>query len=172
MQYNDVIDTIVKRRSIRSFTDQAISHEDLETIITCAQCAPSAMNRQAWRFVVVETPEKIASLVDTMRTVLESDSYDMYKPAAVILVGHLKHEPFSREDDACALQTIFLAAQSLGIGSCWINQLHGICDDPRIRAELGWLGLSDDYEVHGMAALGYAAKPAAPRMLKSSVSWA
>lgn len=59
-------------------------------------------------------------------------------------------------DCACALQNIFLAAKSLGIGSCWINQLGQTCDDPDVRAFLTQLGIPENHRVYGCAALGYA----------------
>ena len=60
-------------------------------------------------------------------------------------------------DCACAMQNIFLAAKSLGIGSCWINQLGQTCDDPDVRAFLTKLGIPENHRVYGCAALGYAA---------------
>lgn len=59
-------------------------------------------------------------------------------------------------DCACALENIFLAAKSLGIGSCWINQLGQTCDDPDVRAFLTKLGVPESHKVYGCAALGYA----------------
>ena len=59
-------------------------------------------------------------------------------------------------DCACAMQNIFLAAKSLGIGSCWINQLGQTCDDPDVRAFLMKLGVPENHRVYGCAALGYA----------------
>ena len=60
-------------------------------------------------------------------------------------------------DCACAMQNIFLAAKSLGIGSCWINLLGQTCDDPDVRAFLTKLGIPENHRVYGCAALGYAA---------------
>lgn len=58
---------------------------------------------------------------------------------------------------ALALWRIFfLAAKSLGIGSCWINQLGQTCDDPDVRAFLTKLGVPESHKVYGCAALGYA----------------
>lgn len=54
------------------------------------------------------------------------------------------------------MENIFLAAHSLGIGSVWINQLQGICDEPSIREILNDFGIPADHIVYGMAALGYA----------------
>ena len=52
-----------------------------------------------------------------------------------------------------------LAEHNLGLGSVWINQLQGICDEPAVRTELDALGLPGDHEVHGICALGHAAAP-------------
>ena len=60
-------------------------------------------------------------------------------------------------DCACAMQNIFLAAKSLGIGSCWINQLGQTYDDPEVRAFLTKLSIPENHRVYGCAALGYAA---------------
>ena len=65
---------------------------------------------------------------------------------------------FGKEDNACALENIFLAAWSFGIGSVWINQLQGICDRPAIREILDSFGIPKNHVVYGMAALGYPAQ--------------
>lgn len=172
MKTNAVIDNILARRSVRAFEERPIAHEDLETIVTCGQWAPSAMNRQEWVFVVVEEAEKVAQLASVMGAQLGKDSYDMYRPAAAILVAHKKGAAYGREDDGCALENIFLAAASLGIGSVWINQLQGICDEPAVRAKLTELGVPEDFEVHGIAALGYAAQEGKAHSRESQVVWA
>ena len=172
MKTNPVIETILSRRSTRVFEDRPLAQEDLETIVTCGQWAPSAMNRQEWVFIVITEAKRVAQLAEAMGPILGNDSYDMYKPAAAILVAHKKGALYGREDDGCAMQSMFLAAESLGIGSVWINQLQGICDEPPIRAELDALGVPPDYEVHGICALGYTAKPTPSRDRTSEVIWA
>lgn len=172
MSSNETIQTIMSRRSIRSFTDDSISREDMETIVECARWAPSAMNRQEWCFVVVQDRRAIADLADVVKIALSRDSYDMYRPAAIIIVGHKSDADWGSEDDGCAMQTIFLAAASLGIGSCWINQLQGLCDVPSVREKLTGLGLPSNYSVHGIAALGYAAADGKALARKSTVMWA
>lgn len=172
MKSNAVIENILDRRSVRAFTEEPVSREDLEAVVTCGQWAPSAMNRQEWCFVVVDDAEKIARLAETMRVVLGRDAYDMYRPAAIVLVGHVKGASFGREDDGCAMQTMMLAAHSLGLGSVWYNQLQGICDESAVRTELDALGLPGDHEVHGICALGHAAAPGKAHERTSQVVWA
>jgi len=66
-------------------------------------------------------------------------------------------------DCALALQNIFLAAQSLGLGSCYINQLHWLRDDPSIRAYLLELSIPKEHTICSSAAIGFIGKePTAP----------
>lgn len=157
---NEAIHNLMSRRSVRAFnTEQAISREDLQTIVDAARRAPSAMNRQTWTFVVVQNQEKIQSLAHAVGKALGRDSgYDFYRPNVLIICANrLKENPMGVQDCACALENIFLAANALGIGSVWINQLYDTCNDPAVRAELTGLGLPEACEVVGCAALGYAA---------------
>lgn len=157
---NEAIHNLMSRRSVRTFnTEQAISREDLQMIVDAARRAPSAMNRQTWTFVVVQNQEKIQSLARAVGKALGRDSgYDFYRPNVLIICANrLKENPMGVQDCACALENIFLAANALGIGSVWINQLYDTCNDPAVRAELTKLGLPEACDVVGCAALGYAA---------------
>lgn len=172
MKTNPVIENILGRRSVRAFTGEAVAREDLEAIVACGQWAPSANNRQEWTFVVVDDRARIARLAEIIRGALGRDAYDMYAPAAILIVAHAKGAPFGREDDGCAMQSMMLAAHSLGLGSVWINQLQGICDEPAVRAELDELGVPADAEVHGICALGHTAAEGRAHDRKSRVVWA
>ena len=59
-------------------------------------------------------------------------------------------------DCACAMENIFLTATSLGLASCWINQLGTTCDDPEVRTFITSLGVPENHKVFGCVALGYA----------------
>jgi len=158
-KFNEVINTIYTRRSVRKFSEKVIPREHLEIIADCARYAPSARNQQKWKFTVVHNREIIARIAEAVGKVLGRDGYDFYKPDALIITSSEKEYAFNIEDNACAMQTIFLAAHSLGIGSVWINQFKGICDDPTIREELRKLGIPDNHAVYGTAALGYGDLP-------------
>lgn len=153
---NQTMETILTRRSTRKFSDKPIPQEDLDLILQAALCAPSGMGLQTWQFTVVKNQERIQSLARAIETLLDRKGYNMYNPKVIIIPSNLRDSQFGKEDNACALENIFLAAHSLGIGSVWINQLQGICDDPSIRKELDGLGIPADHVVYGLAALGYA----------------
>ena len=152
---NDTMKTILTRRSTRKFKDKPIPAEDLDLILQAALHAPSGMGLQTWQFTVVKDKDKIAHLAAAVEKVLDRAGYDIYKPEVLIIPSNERESHFGREDDACALTSIFLAAHSLGIGSVWINQLQGICDEPSIRAVLTDLGIPASHVVYGMAAIGY-----------------
>jgi len=156
---NEVINNILTRRSVRKFSDKRIPVEQLEVIADCARYAPSARNQQKWRFTVVRDRELIASIAAVLGKAIGRDDYDFYKPDALILTSSEKDYKFNREDNACAMQTIFLAAHSLGIGSVWINQFMDMCDVPEVRAVLNELGIPENHAVYGTAALGYGDVP-------------
>lgn len=154
---NEVIQNIKTRRSVRSFADKRISDEDLREIAEAGMFAPSGMNRQTWQFTIVHNQEKIKALAVAIAEVLGRSGYNFYTPDALIIPSNVADSAWGRDDNACALQNIFLAAHSLGIGSVWINQLRDICDNPKIRPLLRDLGIPDNHIVYGLAALGYAA---------------
>jgi nitroreductase len=157
---NPVIDNILSRRSIREFADKPISYDDLQIILECALHAPSAMNKQSWHFTALTDKEEIAKLAAAVGSVLRRDDYDFYKPAALILTSNDRDCDFGKEDNACAMENIMLAAHSMGLGSVWINQLNGFSDTPGIKEALSDLDLPDNYVVYGAAAIGYPAHAA------------
>lgn len=157
---NSIIENILTRRSVRAFTEKKISREELETLVKCALYAPSARNLQTWQFTVISEKKDIEKLASAVGRTLGRDNYDMYKPSALIIPSNTVDSPFGRDDNACALENIFLAAHALGIGSVWINQLNGICDDPEIRKLLTGFGIPENHIVFGIAALGYPAETA------------
>lgn len=121
---NQTIETILSRRSVRSFQDKPLREEDLKAIVDCALHAPSARGLRTWKFTIVENREKIQELAKAMGEALGRPEYDMYKPQVIIIPSNEKNSRFGMEDNACAMENIFLAASSLGIGSVWINQLR------------------------------------------------
>lgn len=152
---NEIIRNIKTRRSVRAFSDRPIEKELLLEIADCARYAPSGMNGQPWNFCVVQKPELIAGLAACVGKELDRPGYDFYGPNALIIVSCDRNSRFELQDGSCALQNIFLAAASLGIGSVWINQLRNVCDAPECRRLLTELGIPEGFRVVGTAALGY-----------------
>lgn len=174
---NQVMNTILERRSVRKFTDQAVGDEELHAICQAAAYAPSAMNRQAWHFTVVSNREKLLRLNAAVKTTMaDSDverirarstdgTYNFYYNAPVLIIVSCSPDAlYPREDTGCALENIFLAAASLNLGSCWINQLgNGASEAPVVRAVLDEMDVPKNNRVYGCAAIGYPAETVAAK---------
>ena len=113
----DTIKAIKNRRSIRNYIDKEIPREILKDLINCGRLAPTGYNRQPWKFVVVtdkKLKEKIANLARYGRFIKEA--------GACIVVFCDKEKAFTLLEDACAAtENIIIAAESYGLGSCWVN---------------------------------------------------
>lgn len=168
MKTNAVIDAIRNRRSTRTYSERQITEEDMSTILDAAICAPSGMNLQTWHFTAIQDTGKLEELNKRIRAAFaksndphlkergKNESYNCYYHApTLIIVSNEPIKTWAGQDCATALQNIFLAAHSLGIGSCWINQLGQTCDDPEVREYLTQLGVPVNHNVYGCAALGY-----------------
>ncbi|WP_432627869.1 nitroreductase [Brotaphodocola sp.] len=154
---NAVMENLLTRRSVRAFEKKEIPAEELNQILQAAIYAPSGMNRQTWQFTVVTDAKKIQALAAAVGKALGREGYDMYQPAAIVVTTNERTSRHGIDDNACAMENMFLAAHSFGIGSVWINQLRDCCDVPEVRAILKSWGIPDDHVAYGIAALGYAA---------------
>ncbi len=153
---NQVINNILTRRSIRDFSDRKVAKEEVETLLQAAIYAPSGMNMQTWKFTALMNGELIEELAAAVAKAWDREGYNFYQAPCLIIGSNVKGSKWGRDDNACAMQNIFLAAHSLEIGSVWMNQLAGYSDEPEIRAILTRLGVPENHEVFGVAALGYS----------------
>lgn len=173
---NETLRTIFERRSVRAFSDKAINDDDLSAVLKAACYAPSALNSQAWHFTALRSPEILAALNDAVKSTSDSATVEritkrgngsfnfFYNAPVLVIVSCDAHKtPYPQADCSCALQNMFLAAHSLGIGSCWINQLTAHSFAPAIRNVLSAAGVPPQNTVYGCAALGYAAAVLPPK---------
>jgi len=119
-----VFEAVNKRRDVRSFVDKSIPEEALFKVLEAARLAPSAMNRQEWRFIIVKDIEVRKRLAKA------TIGQDFIEVAPVIIVAcgiddrrlmpnGISYLPM---DIAIALDHITLVAVELGLGTCWIGQ--------------------------------------------------
>lgn len=175
---NAVIENILIRRSCRQFRPDQIKKEELDAILLAAQYAPSGSNNQSWIFTAIQNKELLLELNESVSECIknlkiednypakvsakkrvEDGTFMMYHSApCLIIVSNLKEYGNNRADSACAIENMFLAATSLGIGSCWINQLNWVYDMEPARKMLQKLNIPDNHMVGGCVALGYPVK--------------
>lgn len=123
-----------KRFSARKYTSEPVSREDLEYILNCVRLAPSAVNRQPWKFVIVSSDEARKALCraydrEWFRTAplyivcLKSNSECWTRPC--------DNKPHGDIDVAIATEHLCLAATECGLGTCWVcnfdtNVMHDL----------------------------------------------
>ncbi len=182
---NEVIGNMLARRSIRRFTEEQVPEPDLRDILTAAQYAPCGSNSQFWHFLVIQSRPVLAELNGLVRSAFAAIEVDEgtyvsmrggkeaakretyafhYEAPTLVVVTNRKSYPNAMADSACALENMQLAAHSLGLGSCWINQLTWFGEDPAIRMVLERLGMPSDERVCGSLSIGHPAgqTPEAP----------
>ncbi|EEG09655.1 oxygen-insensitive NADPH nitroreductase [Pseudogulbenkiania ferrooxidans] len=165
---NPVIQLLKSHRSIRKFTNQPVSDELINEIVACGQAAATSSNIQATTVIRVrnvEKREKIAALSGGQAYVASAGAFlvycaDLHRPQLAcemqggqFSAGMTEHFIIATVDAALAAQNSVTAAESLGLGICYIG---GIRNHPQEIAEL--LGLPDHvYPIFGLC-LGYPAQ--------------
>ena len=112
----DAIQAMCTRRSVRKYTAAPVKEEDLRKILDCGRLAPTGVNRQAWRFIVVTDAAVKAA-------VAEATDYGKFIASApvVIAVAIGPDAACPNEDSAAAACNMLNAAHALGYGGCWMN---------------------------------------------------
>jgi nitroreductase len=137
----EFIDVIKTRTSMREFSEKPIDEEKITYVLDCARLAPSYMNKQSWRFIVIQDKHTIEQIAKT--TVINR----WLKTAPVLIIacadstasGTHNSIEYHVVDVAIALEHIILAATDLGLGTCWIagfneEKIKGLLEVPkRIR---------------------------------------
>lgn len=179
---NSVIETIAQRHSIRQFSDTSVSNEDITTVLNAANLAPSAHNRQSWKFVVItgEKRNELSQLVVTLSKSFEKPTSALLRMAArsiasapvtiaVANTGDLirhgtslfkvdqdrAHDFFRTmeiQSSAAAVENLLLTATSLGLSSVWLGVLFLVKEEV-----LRFLG-EPDGEFMAVVPIGYAMK--------------
>ncbi len=167
------LDVIMTRTSIRSFTGEAVSKAQLETILKAGMAAPTAMNGQPWRFVVVTDKDKMASVFGA------GPRSEMFTTAGAVIVvcgqttsmgrpfGAQPDAPeqempnmFWYEDCSAAAENILLAVKALGLGAVWTA---GYPAEERIAPIAAALGLPANIKPLCIIPVGVPAEDPAPK---------
>ncbi len=187
---NAVIEAIKKRRSIRAYESKPVSKDLLNLIIEAGNEAPSAMNSQPWRFVVITDAEakrkllkaalpqakKITELVKDV----DPERYEAIKkryaelpdpvyysaPAVIFVIGNGRYAAHSCP---LACENMMLVAHAHGLGSCWVGFGAMVTEDKEVR---DLLDLRDGDAIFGPILIGYPKGEAQrPQKKEPRVKW-
>lgn len=152
---NEVMKTIMERRSIRCFSDRSVEREKIDEIVSAGQYAPSGMNRQERIFIVVSDKRKREELGKINASVMGSSSDPFYGAPVVIIVAAKKDSFTGVYDASASIENMLLAAASLSLGSCWVFRAKEELESEWGRKLLRECGINDEYVGVGNVALGY-----------------
>lgn len=154
----DAIEAILSRRSVRTYTDEPVSEQDIETILHAAMAAPSAGNQQSWRFVVTTSRE----MLDAMAECTPYGKMLREAPLAITVCADtrdLRHPMMWQQDCSAAAQNALLAIHALDLGAVWLGFWPKM---ERVEPLKATLGLPEGIEPLCVLAVGHPAEGQAP----------
>ncbi|HIH76563.1 MAG TPA: nitroreductase, partial [Methanomassiliicoccales archaeon] len=139
----ETTEAIRARRSVRRYLDTPVSRETIESLLEAAIRAPSAANRQCWRFVAVTDKEIIAGIT---KNNMAFNGWLKDAPAVIVVCADPKEStdlnglPYYMWDSALAMHNLVLAATDMGLGTCYlaaykedkVKELLGIPENIRV----------------------------------------
>lgn len=167
---NQVVETIMTRRSVRQYKPQAVEREKMQTIVECGINAPNAMNKQPWEVRVVDNADYINGVTELYKKANPKAAEDptfknMFRNApTVVFIGHDTKSQSSPFDCGLLAENMMISAWSMGIGSCCLGSPARFMKTPEVAEYLQKLGFSEGYELLYCIGFGYpdeapAAKP-------------
>lgn len=157
----DVFEAINNRRSIRRYKENQVEDEKLNKMLEAARIAPSAANRQEWKFIVVKDQEAREKLVDAAN----GQKFVAQAPITIVACSTESERimPCGQHaytvDLSIAVSFMILEATELGLGTCWL----GAYDEDAVKKILD---IPDGIRVPAMFTLGYADENPGPRPRK------
>lgn len=160
----ETLEAIKNRHSSRSYLSKEIEGEKLNSVLETARLAPSARNRQPWHFLVIRTKENKEKVMQAQKS---QRNFNEWMNAAPCFIVILTDTEISKEYDdnyhlfdlGLAVQNMFIAATSLGLGGCIVT---GFYKDKLDKI----LELPEKYKSVGILVLGYA-EPSTEKQKKS-----
>ncbi len=160
---NDVIETIMSRRSIRKYLNKPVEHEKLAIVAKCGINAPNALNQQAWAVRVVEDQNFIKETTEIFKkgkpelVKRDTNFKNMYRNAPnIIVVATPKGDSWGALNAGLLGENMMIAAKALGLGTCCLGSAARFLQDSEAcKPYVAKLNLPQDYEICYVLAIGY-----------------
>lgn len=159
---NSTIEDIMTRTSVRQYSDRPVSKETVDTFLRAAMAAPTAVNKQPWRFVVIDKRTILNSIAGKFNSMTMASQAQL----AVVLCGDMDSalEGEGREywvqDVSAATENLLLAAHSLGLGAVWCG-IYPIKE--RVAEFSSMLNLPENIIPLACVCIGYPNAPTTPK---------
>jgi len=165
---NETMKTILNRRSFRAYKPEQIRDEELQEILEAGKYAPSGGGTQPWHFTVIQKGDVLQNINAACREAMlksgnkmmeeraKADNFSVFYHAPTLIVVSGDDKAITPAADcAVALENMFLAAESIGIGSCWIHAMSMLLNAEQAKTLKNSLGIPEGFKVHGAGAFGY-----------------
>ena len=142
------------RRSMRKFTSELLSAEEVRLLLRAALIAPSSKGTHCWQFVVVDDPDTLQALSQCKA---QGSDFLSGAPLAVVVVADPAVSDVWIEDASVATTMMLLQAEDLGLGACWIQvrerfDAQGVSAEQNVRRILG---IPEHLRVVSIVAVGH-----------------
>ena len=149
---NPMIDLILSRRSIRQYSEEPVSDDDLKLIVECGIHAPTARNKQSWHFTVITDRKTIETLNEMTLAgmdrlgIKKEPGYHVFYHAPVVVFLSSAIEGFSEINCGAALENMALSAKSLGLGTVIVGQTRYLYHQANVVDVNRLLKIPEGYE--------------------------
>lgn len=169
MIHNETIDNILSRRTIRKYTDEKLTSEEIDTLLNCAMWAPSARNGQPCHVRVVQNKVFLDEMNTDMKNLVGWDTpaytnwdinpFYQTAPAVIFIYGVGKNYM----DAGIMVENITVAAKSMGLDSCIIGSIGALLDSPQGQKWKSRLDVPEDYQFLISVAVGHGDETPEPK---------
>ena len=152
---NEVIRNMIERRSCRTFQARQVDEAALQEILEAGAYAASGMGRQSTVLVAVQDPEQVALLSKLNAAVMGGDRDPFYGAPTVVAVLADGSVGTCVEDGSLVIGNLMLAADALGVASCWIHRAREVFASEEGKRLMAQWGVPEGYIGVGHCILGY-----------------
>jgi nitroreductase len=162
------IDACIKgRRSVRAYTQEQVTKEQIDAVLEAGTWAPTGMNRQPWRFIIIEDKQLIKLVSDETKELIKKTMPQLatqfntnkdiicYDAPMLILICSEKDPQWTQLnllDCALAAQNMFLKAYDLGLGTCYMGFVSYLNSQPEVLRKLG---IPENYDIQVPFIMGH-----------------
>lgn len=146
----DVLQSIKERRSIRQYSQEPVSEDQLTEILEAGRWAPSRGNSQPWKFIILNDDR----IRQDLAAVISTGKFLAQAPRGIAVVVDPEASKHPEQEGAAAIQNMLLAAHALGLGTCWIS----VYGTEWATAAAQVLGIPDGEQLISVVSIGHPAE--------------
>ena len=166
---NETMEVLKNRRSVRAFKEEQVPRELLEAVLEAGIYAPTAKGMQTPWVIALQNKEDRDAAAALNAKVFGKPDIDPYYGAPTIILIVAPDDGFAELNGSAVCENMLIAAEALGLSTCWIHRSQGMFDMEEGKALLKKWGLDENVRGVASIALGYAAAPApAPKARKEN----